>query len=469
MNSTTRRAGIYLRISSDPEETRLGVIRQLEDCRARCDANGWLVVDVYEDNDRSAYKGKPRAEYRRMLGDVESGRIDAVVVWAQDRLTRHPRELEEFFDIIDRVGDVALVTISGDRDLSDPGDLMMARVEGAFAAKESADKAARHRRKALELAEAGKVGGGGARPFGFEADRVTVREPEAVLIREAAERLLAGDSQGSVLRDWEAKGVTTPTGGRWRYSTFRRMMQRPRLAGLREHQGEVIGPAEWGAIITPETHERLGVRLKGTGRHRVNRERLYLLTGGPIVCGLCGAGLVAARRDGKRTMVCPSGPGRPGCGRLSILAEPVEDLVGGAVIEALDGPMLAQAIAADRRVGDRDAELSKQIGVNEEALARAAEDHYLAGIIDRTTFIKVSRALQGEIDALRSRLTRTSRSRILTTLPHTRQALQAAWDDGEIGWRRGLVMAVIDRIEVSPATRGRNRFDPQRLTITWHA
>jgi hypothetical protein len=377
--------------------------------------------------------------------------------------------LEEFFDITDRAGDVALATISGDRDLSNPADVMMARVEGAFAAKESADKSRRHRRKALQLAEQGKVGGGGRRPFGFESDRKTVRESEAVLIREAAERLLAGESQGSVLRDWEAAGVVTPTGGPWRYSTFRRMMQRPRLAGLREHQGEVVGPAEWDGIIDPDTHERLRVRLKGTGRHRVNRERLYMLTGGPAVCGRCGAALIAARRDGKRTMVCPSGPGKPGCGRVSVVAEPVEELVGQAVIEALDGPMLTQAIEADQRVGDRDAELSQQIAAKEAAFERAADDHYIEGIIDRPTFIKVSRALDTEIESLKSRLTRTSRSRILTSLPTNRQALQVAWDHAEIGWRRGMVMAVIDSIKVNPAARGRNRFDPDRIHITWHA
>jgi DNA invertase Pin-like site-specific DNA recombinase len=469
MSDASRQAGIYVRISSDPDGTRLGVERQLEDCRARCDSDGWVVVDVYEDNDRSAYRGKPRPEYRRMLGDIEAGRIDAVVVWALDRLTRRPREWEEFFDITDRAGDVAFATISGERDLSDPGDLMMVRLEGVLAARESTDKSKRHIRKALQLAEAGKVGGGGRRPFGFEPDRKTIRESEAVLIREAAKRLLAGESQGSVLREWEAQGVVTPTGGPWRYSTFRRMMQRPRLAGLREHQGEVIGPAEWEAIITPETHERLRVRLKGTGKHRVNRERLYMLTGGPVVCGRCGAALIAARRDGKRTMVCPSGPGKPGCGRISIVAEPVEDLIGQTVIEALDGPMLTQAIEADQRVGDRDAELSRQIIAKEEALNRAADDHYVEGIIDRATFIKVSGALDAEIDALRSRLTRTSRSRILTSLPTSRDQLQAVWDQAQIGWRRGLVMAVIDRIEVQPATRGLNRFDPERLTITWHA
>ena len=89
--------------------------------------------------------------------------------------------------------------------------------------------------------------------------------------------------------------------------------------------------------------------------------------------------------------------------------------------------------------------------------------------IHETKGTEILQALNAEIDTLRSRPTRTSRSRILTSLPANRKALQAAWDQAQIGWRRGLVMAVIDRIEVAPAARGRNRFDPERLTITWHA
>ncbi|MFH2071417.1 MAG: recombinase family protein, partial [Actinomycetota bacterium] len=91
MSDVPRRAGIYLRISSDPEGLRLGVQRQFEDCERICAQHGWEVTDVYEDNDRSAYRGKPRPEYERMLDDLRSGRINAVAVYAQDRLTRHPK------------------------------------------------------------------------------------------------------------------------------------------------------------------------------------------------------------------------------------------------------------------------------------------------------------------------------------------------------------------------------------------
>ena len=73
------RAGIYARISSDRNDTELGVERQLEDCRALCTAKGWTVDSgsEYVDNDISATKGKPRPEYERLLADIESGRIEA--------------------------------------------------------------------------------------------------------------------------------------------------------------------------------------------------------------------------------------------------------------------------------------------------------------------------------------------------------------------------------------------------------
>jgi len=59
----------------------------------------WPIADTYIDDDVSAYSGKPRPEYRRLLDDMRAGTVDAVVVWHLDRLHRHPRELEEFFDV----------------------------------------------------------------------------------------------------------------------------------------------------------------------------------------------------------------------------------------------------------------------------------------------------------------------------------------------------------------------------------
>jgi site-specific DNA recombinase len=92
-------AAAYAHISEDRDGTGLGVARQEKDCRALAQRRGWHVVNVYVDNDISAYSGKPRPQYRQMLDDIKSGLIRAVVVWHLDRLHRQPRELEEFIDI----------------------------------------------------------------------------------------------------------------------------------------------------------------------------------------------------------------------------------------------------------------------------------------------------------------------------------------------------------------------------------
>jgi site-specific DNA recombinase len=88
------RAGIYARISSDRDGDQLGVRRQVEDCSGFAERCGYVVGEVYVDDDISAWSGKARPEFERRLDDLRSRRIGAVVAWHLDRLTRHPRELE---------------------------------------------------------------------------------------------------------------------------------------------------------------------------------------------------------------------------------------------------------------------------------------------------------------------------------------------------------------------------------------
>ena len=60
-----RPKGIYVRISQDRQGAELGVVRQEADCRALCERKGWSVVEVYADNDTSAYSGAPRPAWDR--------------------------------------------------------------------------------------------------------------------------------------------------------------------------------------------------------------------------------------------------------------------------------------------------------------------------------------------------------------------------------------------------------------------
>ena len=242
---------MYARISHDPEGDQLGVNRQVADCHALADRRGWPVAEVYVDDDRSAYSGRVRPHYRRMLDDIRAGSVDAVVVWHLDRLHRQPKELEEFFEVCDAARLSALASVTGDTDLATHDGRFLARILGAVARKESDDKSRRITRKHLELAQAGKPTGGGSRPFGYRDDRRTVDPTEAAVVREAAARIRAGDSLRAVASDWNERGVATVGGGPWTPHVLKRMLIGARLSAQREYKGEIVAPGDWEPILTP--------------------------------------------------------------------------------------------------------------------------------------------------------------------------------------------------------------------------
>src|SRR3974377_904425 len=207
-----RAAAMYCRISLDRAGEGLGVERQEALGRRLAEERGWAVAEVYVDNDRSAYSGKPRPAYGRLLADIEIGVRDAVVCVDLDRLTRRPAELEAFMDLADK-HQVALANVSGDTDLSTSDGRFKARIMGAVARQESEKKGERVSREAEQAARRG-VPRGSRRPFGYEPDRVTVREDEAALIKDAVERVLAGVSVPSIARDWNGRGIATPQAAR---------------------------------------------------------------------------------------------------------------------------------------------------------------------------------------------------------------------------------------------------------------
>src|SRR5690625_5135630 len=283
---TTRSAGIYARISLD-DGTALGVGRQVDDCAAEADRRGWTLVDQYIDNNVSATKKKPRPEYERMISDIEAGRIDAVIVWDVDRLTRRPAELETFIDLADRHG-LALASVGGEIDLASPQGRLTARIKGSVARHEAEQMGRRLARKAEETARAGFSTVGPA-PFGYER-RVVPRdggnlrmlvplEGEARWMRDAYRRLLAGDTLRQISLDMAAAGVRGKRGDTIRGSMLGNMMRRPVYAGIRVYKGERLGPGEWEPLVSMETFDQAQAILNAPGRfHTRGTAPKYLLS-----------------------------------------------------------------------------------------------------------------------------------------------------------------------------------------------
>ena len=461
-----RKAGVYVRISEDREGAGLGVKRQEADCRALAAQVGWGVADVYVDNDLSAYSGKPRPAYRRLLEDLGAGRIDAVLAWHADRLHRAPAELEEFIRICDSRGVEVRTVKAGELDLGTASGRMVARILGDVARHESEHKSERIRRKHLELAEAGKVVGGGTRPFGFEADRLTVRESEAELIREAARRVLAGDSLRGICADWNRRAVVTSTGGPWRQQVLRRLLMSGRIAGWREHRGVLVAPAVWPAIVDRATVDRLRARLGDPSRRTAGPEaRRYLLSGGLLRCGPCGRPLRARPRvDHMRRYVCPSGPGYGGCGGIAIVAQPLEDLVVERVLDVLDSPVVEAQ--AQRLVEGTADVVVETLGADVRALEELALDYYRDRLISRDEYLVARASLEGRIESARRQLAESTGGRVLESV---RGVARTRWPEVGFDQRRAILAAMIESITIGAGRRGFNRFDPGRLAIAWRA
>ena len=153
---------------------------------------------------------------------------------------------------------------------------------------------------------------------------MTLRPSEAAIVRECAERLLAGQSLRRIASELNERGVTTSTGGSWASGSLRRMLASARISGQREHKGEIVATAEWPAIITPAQATQIRAMLADPARRTNQAPRRYLLHG-LLVCSHCGERLVARpRAGGRRRYACAAGPGFSGCGKTYITADEVE-------------------------------------------------------------------------------------------------------------------------------------------------
>lgn len=456
-------AAIYVRISRDRDGTALGVKRQEKLCREIAERIGVEVVEVFTDNDVSATRKKARPRYREMLEGLKAQRFSIVIALDSDRLLRRPLEFEELAEI----GEPFAARIeyqSGRVNFSTGEGVMEARIRAAVDAEEVDKLKKRVRRKAKELALAGKEAGGGSRPFGFEPDRVTVRESEAEHIRKAVDRVCAGDSLRSIATDWNTREIPTVSGVAWHTRVVHRLLISPRIAGLRQYQGEVVAEAEWDEIVPRAQWERCRAILTDPSRNTRGADlgRKYLLTGGIAVCGLCGAPLIARPRPGGvRGYVCATGANFRGCGKIRIGAAEFESFVGEVVCEALDGPEVSRALLA----GDEDETALYEALRTDEALLGSLGTDYADGILDRTAFLAAQARVMERMQSTRDKLAETSGAAVLVSLPTGE--VGAAWEAGSLDWRRSITKAAVELVTVHPALAGRNFFDPDRVAVTW--
>lgn len=458
------RAAIYLRISDDKVGKELGVTRQREDCEKLARSRGLTVAPshVYVDNSRSAFSGKPRPDYLRLLETIRRGEVHWVVSWDPDRLHRSPRELEDFIDLMETTGVQVATVKAGDWDLSTAAGRQQARSLGTWARYESEHKSERVRRALEQNAQDGRPHGRVKYGWRRERDEETgevaeVLHPEqAAVVQRIARQILAGDSLARITAELEAEGVPTANGGPWRRNSVRELALRERNAGRIVHRGQVVGDGAFPAILEPAVFDQVKAVLRAPERKTVMSKQSVTLLASIALCGECGAKLRGSVNGRKPSYRCEE----KGC--VSRQRADVDAVVEGAILGRLARPD-ASALLAPAPNDDQTRALEE---VRElRARLDGAADDYADGKIDRRMMERISARLTPQLDAAEARTLVVDDSPLLDGLAGNDRAAEV-WATLPLERKRAVVQ-VLAEVRVRRGVRGTHTFDPSLVHVNW--
>jgi DNA invertase Pin-like site-specific DNA recombinase len=369
------RCAVYTRKSS--EEGLEQEFNSLDAQRAAGEAyvtsqsdEGWLLVpDRYDDGGISGATLE-RPGLRRLLADIEAGRIDVVVVYKVDRLSRSLMDFAKLVETFERHG-VSFVSVTQHFcTTTSMGRLTLnillsfAQFEREVIGERIRDKLAASRAKGMWM--------GGRPPLGYDVkDRKLVVNPaEAELVRLIFRRFLDLGSALLLIRELNAQGQRTKSwvtqegnfreGRPFDKGTLYKLLRNRTYLGEAVHKGKSFA-GEHGAIVDPATWDRVHEVLAGNARRRGNeaRARTPAPLRGLMRCTSCNSSMTPThtRRRGRqyRYYVClgASRRGHDTCSVRAIAASEVESLVLGQVRRLLASPeLVARTITAVRQEDD---------------------------------------------------------------------------------------------------------------------
>lgn len=518
LSNKPRKAAIYLRISLDLEMDGLAIDRQREQCEELAAYRQWDVVETYIDQSKSATdRTKVRPAYDKMVADYKAGAFDAIICYDLDRLTRQPRQLEDWIDAAELRG-LALVTANGDADLSTDGGRMYARIKAAVARAEMERKGARQSAAQLQRAKQGRAPKG-MRPLGYATNGDIIPD-EAEAVRAIYRLFTCGDHPESLRSLARGLSGTEPVkglkprpkhshvvsaeraqrriaegkkprpvvpDGEWSPSTILGILRNPRYAQmatytpktaqpdggrrrswraqiLRDDAGEPIR-GQWDAIIDDETWWRAQSILDDNERatNTSGSTKRTHLGSGLYRCGICGAKVTGAprgyrcskhiQRDEQGAVVTTS---------LMRSGADIDAFVLKAIAKRLEKPDAVRTEAAS--VSTSAAGINAAISEQRARILRAQHD-YDEEIIEGRDLKRIRDAAEARIAQLEAEIIVQGQAAALAPVLGSSSPSQA-FLNAPLEIQR-QVIDVLATVTLLPHPRGKKAFNPDTVIIEW--
>ena len=270
------RCAVYTRKSTD--EGLVKDFNSLDAQREACEAyilsqqhEGWSPIAEHYDDGGFSGGDMERPALRRLLAAVRAGRVDVIVVYKIDRLTRSLSDFARIVDILD-AADCSFVSVTQSfNTTSSMGRLTLnvllsfAQFEREVAAERIRDKIAASKKRGMWM--------GGPLPLGYDAiDRkLVVVTTEAETVRDIMRRYLASDGVPSLVEELERDGVVSKRrkmrdgsiagGTPFRRGALAHLLSNRIYLGLTTHKGQAY-EGQHKAIIDRELFDAVQAKLE---------------------------------------------------------------------------------------------------------------------------------------------------------------------------------------------------------------
>ena len=318
---------------------------------------GWVLLPEHYDDGGFTGANIDRPALKQLLSDIDAGKIDCVVVYKVDRLSRSLLDFARLLDLFDKK-QVSFVSTTQQFNTNDAMGRLTLNILLSFAQFEREMISDRTRDKMSAARKKGKWLGS-APPFGYQGDRLQMRlvphPDEAEKVRKIFQFYLTLGSASAVAEHIAAlgwaradrktqRGKIIP-GGQLDLGRVHWILRNPIYIGKVLHHGKIY-EGEHEAIVDEALFNQVQQKLntKACGRGSRQRADSKFLLQGLIHCEACGHLFTSSvgrgssyAKDGKeyRYYVCTERNKSKGrtCNQPRIVAEIIEELVVKQLIE----------------------------------------------------------------------------------------------------------------------------------------
>lgn len=220
-----KKACVYIRVSTQEQANEgFSIEEQERMCKAAIESKGWSYVGTYSDPGISG-RTMNRPGLQDMIKDINNHKIEAVVIYKLDRLSRKQRDTMTIIEDIFLQNDIALISLNETLDTSTPWGRAMIGILSSFNQMESENIQIRTMMgREAKVKEGGYAGG--KPPIGYRADNgeLVIVPEEAEIVRLVFKLRAEGGTMIGIADELNKRGYRTKKGKEFKHSAVQTIL-----------------------------------------------------------------------------------------------------------------------------------------------------------------------------------------------------------------------------------------------------